>query len=249
MNVSLKLIRILILLLCVLFGIASCRRPIATMDSGFKSTKAYELILSFDPATILNDIANGTVDFTLLEESRFGEEPGGDPSYWSQAEYYTILSRAFEFAWQEDPLDFRISVVDLETSCQNMDKGFSWAYFQFYRLSENVSVRAYRSVLIQPTYSEISLVSAEHYPSGRGYFVDSYIEPGALTAEEALAIAEKAGGIDYRNRVGNRCMLDVVFTSNRKFDGWRIAYDGGGNPPVLTIIVNEQSGAYEIIQE
>ena len=118
MRIFLKKFPLVVLLLCMLFGIAACREAI-TMDSGFRTTKPDALFLSFDPATIFNDIANGTADFTSLEESRSGEVPGGDPFSWSQAEYYEILKLPLFSLASESPKNIRHQCIDFSYHLSN----------------------------------------------------------------------------------------------------------------------------------
>ena len=108
-------------------------------------------------------------------------------------------------------------------------------------------------VFIDPLYKVIYLSALEDYPIVRnGYFLEEdYLDPspGILTAEEILAIAEDAGGADYRMQTQNECTCEITYDSKDKYDGWTVRYFGNPNLPPMLIEVDEHTGEYAIIEK
>ena len=84
---------------------------------------------------------------------------------------------------------------------------------------------------------------------GKGRFFDNYLElgPDMLTAEDAFEIAENAVGADFREQVQNECITYISAQTDGNYDGWKIDYSS--ELPLLIIVVDEESGEHEIVEE
>ena len=103
MQARLKKFPLLILLLCMLFGVSACREPI-TMDSEFSSSVDNQYF-TFDPTTILDDVAKSTENYTPIERPSIDYNKGVDNVLWSSAEYYKVMRNLFENTWHDASQD------------------------------------------------------------------------------------------------------------------------------------------------
>ena len=252
MPAYLKKFPLLILLLCILFGVASC----STTSINIVRT-TWEPIeneyFSFEPATIFSDIDNDTEHFTRLDEPVDDSRPG-EHYRWNQAEYYEIVSSIFENVWQESLQDFRLEKVLFRGICEFVDDGYYLGAFQFYRLSTpdqaGFVTKEIKSVGIEPIYGKIDVwTDVSHMPSEYLAAKDNHFESNSniLSADDALKIAEDVAGANYRDQVQNDCNLRITYNledDEEEYERWRIRYFS--KLPLLTIVVNAETGEYEV---
>ena len=182
----------------------------------------------------------------------------GDPYLWSQAQYQEIVSGFFDNVLQESLQDYRLSEMFFREPCKSVNDGFHMAIIKYHKFSttdqEGVVEEEIRSVTIEPIYKQIELLTYyEHYLSRNPWLLKKKSfelepDPGILSVEEALEIAENAAGTEYRRQNQNDCELKIWYITDPEEDeyaGWEFVYFG--DPALLTILVDEETSEYEII--
>lgn len=208
-----------------------------------------------EPDKILADIANGKKDIFRFYEEReiIPDHPSGSFA-WTSADYFVIANshriyRTREFAkggWKLfAPGSFEID------RCRNDMQGFDRATIIFYKREAKSFPVLYME--IRPLTEAIYSVNIEYARIPEVTFFDKFLNnpdasfqealsvQGAITADEALQIAEEAGGAELRQRLSNNCRIRISYFT----DDWVVMYYQGMDF-LLKVDIDAKDGTYKI---
>ncbi len=218
------LLAVLCILLTIVFDLGNIfdsglYDPVTIFD--FSYTGSYKI----DPNTILKSIDSEQSLVFLPETTVISDLNTNNELAWTQLEYYKIAAVLFEFVWKE-PLNKNWSIhrMSFDTNCKENPVGFERATFVFNQLlfqGENFRYNA-RAVEIAPLDGEVLWGGGNTYP--RPIFGESQFDLDNLkiTADDALSIAEKNGGMALHQSVQNRCTLSLFLEE----ESWEVVYFG-----------------------
>ncbi|MCJ7433473.1 MAG: hypothetical protein MUO77_08305 [Anaerolineales bacterium] len=212
-----------------------------------------------DPSTILADIKNGRKDVF-----RFFEDKPDTPEYpdgsfpWSSQEYLTI-AKALHLYLTGEPADGEWKIYspgDFSIhQCRDDMKGFDSAKVFFYK-KEPVSFPV-TYMEFDPLEELIYATNAEYPREDRqsplarffgdpdSYFKEAKAIQGEISAEDALQIAENAGGKEMRQKISNiGCRILVAYF----VDKWGVWYYWQTKDLKFTFHfdINSDDGSYKI---
>lgn len=204
----------------------------------------------FDPITLLDAIyqneANSFVSVADMPPDDFQPITVN----WKQSDYEKILAGLLTNALHDNLNDWQLSAISFSTRCEQYSEGFQGGNFTFFKNAKDIAgeFRMVRIVNITAWNKTISVSDKEYRPNlTRWSSLD--LPKTKITAEQALIIAEQAGGNTTRLSVENNCTIVVSLMSNSpEFEGWWIRYDqysSDGNltrKSLLEIEINSATG-------
>lgn len=212
-----------IIILGLIFFIAtSCQRLSLRGEETFYGNKAY---YSFDPKTILSDIARGNTNVFTLQTAT--PEPPLSNSFntvrWTEEDYFNIIQALYKFVGNETIEGWNIRYVLLSTKCEDISEGPQVAHFILYKVVETPEKesRFERRINIDPSNHSASWFEYEFSPNLVGQYPVE-LSRYKYSTTEVLQLAEKNGGETIRMDVSNNCTVDVEFI--RGSDIWRVSY-------------------------
>ncbi len=184
-----------------------------------------------DPQTILESVEMGDREYLLKMETDFPEDPQFViPIEWTQVEFVEVAESVYQVIWGETLESWNLYRMDFNANCKDNPKGLSSAGFYYYKETVVKGREMYllRGIEIDPEYAHITWGSASWPPpTFWGKWKTIKLDKVTISAEEALKIAERKGGLDYRTSVGNRCKIWISMSPER-YDrsGWQVWYEG-----------------------
>lgn len=207
-----------------------------------------------NPLTILEDLRSGKSDlFHRLENEpdTFKEIYSPGTFSWSQKDYLTIAKahhsdltkELAEGAWKV----FSFGKLDISLCRDNM-QGFDSATIIFYKETSKSFPVTY--MYIRPLEGLVysSYVEYERRPFVEG-FSSAEVFEGNLTADDALQIAEQAGGMAMRQRLFNDgCYIRVTYFND---EYWHVDYswDTDDLEFDLNFKVNANNSSYQVLKK
>lgn len=182
-----------------------------------------------NPQTILEAVKRGDTDYLFQMESDFPEDPQFVmPIEWTQNEYQNIVVSVHQIVWGETLDGWNLYRMDFDANCKDDPKGLSSAGFYYYKETVVKGREMYllRGVELDPEYGHITWGSASwHPPTFWGKWKTIKLDKVTVPAEEALKIADKKDGLDYRAFVGNQCEIWISMSPER-YDrsDWQVWY-------------------------
>jgi hypothetical protein len=179
---------------------------------------------SINPDTIFEDLSQGKTDVFISQEY-MPDEKSREYVEWKPTDYDLIAEALHEMMWSETLEGWKMNYMSFEWDCEYIDKGAqeaTYTYFKVEKLRERKS-RFVSNLFVTPNWNSVSATMWEHYP--RVLHWDE-INPVKLeiSAEEALDIAEKNGGAEYRAAIENSCQIIVSLPAKLDYDGWIVSY-------------------------
>ncbi|GEM_PF-1482427 len=206
-----------------------------------------------DPSTILADLRSGENDvFHLLEnepESFKNIYPSGTFS-WSQENYLKVAQAHLLSLTGETMGEWKIfSAGDLGIyQCRDDMQGFDGAKIIFYKETPEAFPVVYMYIYPLEGLIYSSYLKYERSPIIEGFSKASVYE-GSITADDALQIAEDAGGRKMRQELSNDgCDVWVTYFSD---EYWHVGYSWDTNDLEfdLDFKVNSHDGSYKVFQK
>lgn len=205
-----------------------------------------------DPITILADLKSGESNtFRLLEnepESFKNIYPSGT-FLWSQEDYLKV-ARAHHSYITGEPIDewkiFRSGKFGVY-QCRDDMQGFDGANIIFYKETPEAFPVVYMYIYPLEGLIYSSYLKYERRPIAEG-FSKAVVYEGSITADEALQIAEDAGGRKMRQELSNNgCDVWVTYFSD---EYWHVGYswDTDDLEFDLDFKVNANDGNYKVFQ-
>lgn len=206
------------------------------------------------PETILADLDQGKTDvFILASDDIFNrEEPNYDLIKWTQSDYLKIADALSQEVWHE-PLNLEewgVLYIWAYQDCMDDPHGFySFDIVYFKESAIRSWGRQYRTRLIEIVTWQ-GLIRW-----GDGNFSDAILpgwdkadfEKFKITADDAVAIAEKNGGSEFRKGEKNRCriatwLLNYPTVTGYTKNSWRVDYDWAD----FSINIDPFSGKFKV---
>ncbi len=237
---------------CTIFMIATVARIIEAPYNEPHLYDAYRLY-KFNPETILEEIGQEDKDlFSFSLDESTGTQyfstdalPSGTFG-WSQEDYLKVAN-AHNFQTQQETLDDWLLYSGAKfgiTNCKNEITGFDYAWLHFYK--EEGETYLTSTMLIFPLHEEIHSGGPiyEHYQYDDWIGMD--VENLSLTAEDALTIAESAGGKYARQIASDNCRVSVRLRPKEiSVTYW--SYDENAQSFILfEVDVNQKTSKYKI---
>lgn len=212
-----------------------------------------------DPATIIADIKNGQKDvFRLFEDMSVIPEHASGSFPWSSEEYFTI-AQAHHLYLTGEPVDDEWKIFapgDFEIDqCRDEMKGFDKATIIFYKSESKSFPVTYMEIeplreLISSAVTDYVRVNHESpwerfFDNPDSHFEEAKAIQGEISAEDALQIAEEAGGKEMRQQLSNDgCRIRVVYF----VDKWVVWYYWRTQDLGFTLDfeINSDNGSYKI---
>lgn len=211
-----------------------------------------------DPATILSDLRSGNKDvfnpsdFNSLEDGSKEDIYPSGTFKWSQEDYLTIAKarhlyltgEAFEDGWS-----FFSSGRFYIEQCRNPMRGFDYANIIFYKKNPDGSFPV-TYMEIDPLSDSINSTYLTYDPRwADNGFSEADVMQGTITADDALRIAEDAGGEEMRQKLSNDgCKVSVNYYSD---EYWLVSYSWAtdGLRFFLYYEINSTDGSYTVSQK
>ncbi|RME58840.1 hypothetical protein D6779_05655 [Candidatus Parcubacteria bacterium] len=225
---------------------------------------------AIDAARILADLEKGQSDvFVRPAASDIYPEETETPVMWDEMDYLRVAQAAQERAWddadylrvsqvaqasiRESPLGtWRLTSMMFGFDCEYFDRGFQAAwlhYFQNVRTSRLFGARLESEVVVYPSEGRV-FVNKNLYIPRLGTWKEIDLMAMETAAEDALAIAEEAGGREIRLGVRNACDGVVRFAPDLQAEHWMVEYyrrseDLISPKTLATFFVSSRTGAVE----
>ncbi|MBV6451514.1 MAG: hypothetical protein MHPDNHAH_02258 [Anaerolineales bacterium] len=207
-----------------------------------------------NPETILVALAHGEKKvFTpvlTMPEVHITPLAEGSSYLWQFSDYIVVASALQQQIWSEDMQDWSLFSMRFYVDCQGKPNGFSIGDFVFYKeitMQEEKSY-SYREILIRPLYGDISWGAEAVYPRPSSGWKKVELETVKVDADEALDIAEKNGGEDFRLSLNNDCQVSLTYNENFEYKGWVVLVSRIGGVRQFKIYIDASSSEYEIIR-
>ncbi|MGD8456666.1 MAG: PepSY domain-containing protein [Anaerolineales bacterium] len=219
-NMKIILIIALSLITCLISAFFLFRYFFGEEGRDFIGGESY----SINPDTILEDLSQGKTDVFIPQEY-MPDEKSREYVEWKSADYDLIVEALHEMMWGETLEGWKMNLMGFEWDCEYIDKGprnANYTYFKVEKLRERKS-RFVSNLWVSPNWNSVRASMWENYP--RLCCWDE-INPEKLeiSAEEALDIAEKNGGAEYRVSIENSCKIIVSLPAKLDYDGWIVSY-------------------------
>lgn len=214
---------------------------------------AYFDSYQIDPANILSDLRSGRKD--VFTPSDFNSSEDGLKKMlhpfgtfrWSQEDYLDIAKahhlyltgETFENDWKF----YSYGGFSFER-CRDPMQGFDSADIIFYKKNPDGSFPV-TYMIIYPLRAWIESTYTQYEPRwGDKDFSEADVMNGKITADQALLIAEAAGGEAKRQELSNDgCKMNVRYYAD---EYWRVSYRWINSQ--LEFKINAHDGSYEITQ-
>lgn len=214
---------------------------------------------SIDTATLLPSLEQGRTDvFTLLPDD-YHSMPDLEyiPVMWKQGDYL-LIAQAFHQVVQHESLDgWNLNEMFFRLDCKEVSTGWQLGGFTFSKIiqEQKMSRRAARNITIDPAKNMILFTEDEYYPVG--YFTGMVewasidLAQMKISAEDAIHIAESAGGERIRTDAENKCDIFQRFVVEGPGyqNDWVITYSGHDEQftTLLIVLVDGRTGKYKVV--
>jgi len=235
------------LLFLVLALLVSCRWPALEQEHQIdRGEQTYYI----DSSSLLQSLAQGKKDsFVLQTATPEATLPSSPPSIsWKQPDYYYIAQSFYRLVLGESLDEWKLTQMYFKLDCKEIDIGLQQAGFTFFRTehTRERNSRLIRYINIAPKENRVYFSETEYYPELEQWqFID--LNQMKISAEDALKIAENAGGSKIRTDTGNNCHITELFDSQGKYNGWVLWYstDKGS---IFVIDIDPFTGEYKIVK-
>lgn len=205
---------------------------------------------SITPDTILTSLVQGNTNvFAPLAATPEGELPSPKKLVlWEQDEFFLVAETIHKQSWGETLGDQNLYSMSFTTDCAYGEIGtFRSAEFLSFKVvaTDAEEARLEYWISIWPSIDLLYTVEGVYQPNVK-YKVPIAISQYQVTASEALHIAEEMGGSEIRAKAGNDCKISVTATgTDEKI--WQVLYYPDGFTRLFEILINAQTGDYNII--
>jgi len=180
-----------------------------------------------DTSSILMSIIQGKEDVFMPVTSSASEEITSEfPVNWKQADYLVIADALHQVAWGSSLDGWKLNSMDFGLLCDKKTHGLQYAHFVFYDTqdTEDGGTRIVHNIVIDPERSSVNVWALRYSPVVINWKTID-LTTAAITADDALQIAESNGGTETRNKVGDDCYISVsFFFDSASYDGWTVSY-------------------------
>lgn len=238
-----------ILLLIIVMSVSGCQWITLEDEQRIElDDKRYTI----NPTTLLQSLAQGNKDVLVLRTAT----PAATLQWssisvpWKQADLFFIAESVHQVASGQSLDGWRLERMSFGTGCENISEGWQVGDFIFFKtehLSE-IDSRLVHFIGIDSLMKVADYSSRQELYQSFGEYPSLDLEKIRISAEQALQIAENAGGSKFRKDNQDNCRVAISIESAGKYKGWYITYfSTGDHKRSFHIIVNETTGKYIII--
>lgn len=196
-----------------------------------------------NPKTILSSLDDGKINVFDVEiatpESPIFEEPIS----WRQSDYMKVASALHQFVWNEALDDWSLYYMNFSTTCHDNLDGFGLGDFYYFKtiLRDDGKIRyTVRGLQITPQYGDTTWGGRITFPRSLSGWKRVNLVGIKFTAEDALQIADKNGGMDARLAVQNQCKIDVGLSG---YTDWEVnIYDYKNGTSIFRMEIDPYTG-------
>jgi hypothetical protein len=207
--------------------------------------KAY----SFNAATILDNIDNDVVNNLFLRRHQFDNDFVLQVETWTEQDFFNVTGAFFKEEMGENLDDWEIHAISYETQCNQPDDEFGSTFTQYVKYVEDGKRmnRLLVSINIDPSKGKLEFSESIYEPA---YFIwDSYqIGEYEINAVEALHIADKYSGNEFREDTNHECEIKIHLKEDSALDYWFVKYGGEINGEYQNITINVDENSGEVIE-
>lgn len=188
--------------------------------------------------TILDELSHDPAEiFTPQDRSPFETSPTlGPPVQWTETDYFHIAGALHELIWRESLATWKLHVIDYTIDCAYLDNGPQYAYLKYFKIAQirnQDSSLLISTLIIEPRRNSVIGGKTEYYPY-RNPRQEIDLAQLKISAEDALQIAEKAGGKAIRTRVANECDVSIILNPDSfYYEGWQVDYSPNTSDDLL----------------
>lgn len=212
--------------------------PTTFSDFGKKNQYA------INPENILSNLGHSEGDLFAPQVASPEKPTFEQPFEWHQSDYLNIATALHEFVWKETLDGWNIYYMYFSAPCRDKPDGFDFgevAYFKTVSYDAWLKNYVVYAAQITPRNGNVTSAGGATYPKPlfRSW---KYLDPAqiAVTAEDALKIAEENGGQEARLSTQNKCNIQVKLSGDF---GWRVfVYDDGSGSLLFNIEVDQETG-------
>jgi hypothetical protein len=209
-------------------------------------TTSFEQYYLIEPSSLLVLIKQGKGDSfkPVSFEPELPPPSEQVPVDWRQTDYLSVVEALYRDIWSDSLEDWSLKSVSFALGCTEVDNGFQNAHFRYYQNMnlKNVAFRLERSIQIDPRSNSVYLLEFEYSPR--------LVEWGSIdltrfqfSADDALAIAERNGGQQYRVSAENNCDIDVLLTPDSPgYHGWDVRYFNYTDGTIFQVQIDPLTG-------
>jgi len=253
--VTLTIVKKMFTTLVILLIISSCnyldegtnQYPQTISDS--KNLKFY----SIEPETFLKNFQQNSSNILTpisATPDPYPLPPKINESYmWTYQEYLDVSEVLAKSVWIDELNEWKLFRMYFIVDCQDPLYGFTIGDFYYFKDIEENGEALYsgREILIRPLYADITIGSGTTYPKNIFGWKSINLSNVAITANNALQIAERIGGGEFRLSVKNDCQVSLSFNPNSGYGGWKILYNSN-NTESFKVQIDAYNGEYRIIK-
>lgn len=181
----------------------------------------------FEPETILESITQNDANLFTPVDIMPPDNTQPITVNWKQSDYIKILATLFTSVLRDNINDWQLYSISFSQRCIQYDQGFQGGNFTFFKNAKEskYEVRIVRTINITAWNKTISISNKEYRPKLVNWS-SLDLATNKITADDALKIANQAGGMDARLAVENNCNTIASFISDSlRFDGWVVRYE------------------------
>lgn len=169
---------------------------------------------------------------------------------WKQADLFFIAEAVHQVASGQSLDGWKLERMSFGTGCENISVGWQVGDFVFFKTEHlsDMDSRLVHFIGIDSLGNVVDYSSRQELYQSFGEYPSLDLTKIKISAEQALQIAESAGGSKFRINNQDNCRVAINIESAGKYKGWYIAYfPTDDNKRSFHIIVNEITGRYIII--
>jgi hypothetical protein len=198
-----------------------------------------EYHFTIEPDSLLQSIASSEEDIFSSVDGDFEPNPSyADLVSWDQFDYIKIVDALHKFVWGDSVQDWDLNYMSFSLLCDQVNNGFQIASLSFFHEQNDVEHQI-------DIYPSRKLINAWEFVynsrlSRRNPFE---LTSALVTADEALMIAEKAGGLENRIAFNNDCEISVILSPySANYRGWSVLYSLETYSDTFSITVDPITG-------
>ena len=224
-----------------IFAIVGASTTACDFSENTRRRVVSEYNYSFEPASILQSIFEE--EQNVFSEVNINSEPSiieSQSVLWDQSDYLQLVDAFHEYVWNESVDTWSLNYMSLSLSCNQIGKGFlsaSFSYFQETPARDEGSEIEHQIDI----YPGRRLINAWEFAYESRLFRgrNVTISTAVLSANDALMIAENAGGLQERLSLNNKCEISVILAPNSVNNlEWKVLY----SPQAFSITLDSVSG-------
>ena len=199
-----------------------------------------------DPYTILANLNQGKQNvFKSIgkDSDRAKNLPTTNSFSWTQSDYLTVANALHQFVWGETLDGWKIYSMKFYRDCQNEPVGFSSTDITYFKYNNEKGGYKVHEMTIYPNSHGVSQGGTDDWSRPLFGWRSVNLRLLRITADDALHIAEKKGGKDFRAKLKNSCEIYLILVPNPSGDNdWKVYYSANSSSDRYEISIDPYTG-------